>query len=288
MKVKFRTALLAAVVLGSAAPTAQASADVSAVAADGRVLSVGSVVAQGVREGDVCKFADDVVTLSVADGAGAISLRSDENCRLIVDFLGVPSASMGTNANVALESRRPKLVDESAGASASGGAGGVIGHVGITGTPVDDAVALANEVAAAASATEQKLVKLSQTIYSGGGIRQYEDSVDVQYLRDKRTGAMSAVEAYDGYCIGDLVSDLVYTPVTEIRNCFYKTLYGGPDRVGFVSGGYYRQVVAGIQTDGRKLTETFNAYRNQTPTRSCSTGGSLPLGWYNYCFMDVN
>jgi hypothetical protein len=84
------------------------------------------------------------------------------------------------------------------------------------------------------------------------------------------------------------VSDVLLTPLTEVRSCFYKTLYNGPNRVGLRSGGYYRETVAGVETDARKLTEVFDALRNKVPTRLCDTGGALPIGWTNYCFLDVN
>jgi hypothetical protein len=267
--------LAAAVLTGAVAPAAHAAPDVSAYGADGSVLSVGSVVAQGERNGDVCTFADDAVTLATAR-TGAIALQADDACRLVVTFLGVPDGAFGS-ADLTGESRRPKLPEDGA---APASVGSPVSPGAVTG--------LLPYVSTDVATKRQVQVTLSQTIYRTGGIRQYEDYIDVTYEVDTKNGALSNVQPVAGYCIGDLVSDVLLTPLTEIRSCFYKTLYNGPNRAGFQSGGYYRETVAGIETDARKLTETFDVLRNKVPTRACDTGGALPIGWTNYCFLDVN
>lgn len=269
-----RAWLAAAVLAGAAVPAAHAAPAVSAFGPDGSVLSVGSVVAQGERSGDACTFADGAVTLATS-GAGAIALRPDESCRLVVTFLGVPDGAFGS-ANLRAESRRPKLPEDGA-APAS------------VGPPVSpgSVAALVPTVSTDQGTKQQVLVTLSQTIYRPGGIRQYEDYTDAQYFVDSKTGAMSGLEPLGGYCLGDLLGDVLFTSPTEIRSCYYKTLYNGAKHVGFRSGGYYREVVGGIETDARKLTEVFDVAGKGTPTRDCYAG-TLPIGWSEYCFLDIN
>jgi hypothetical protein len=267
--------LAAAALTGAVAPAAHAAPDVSAYASDGSVLAVGSVVAQGAPNGDVCTFADDAVTLATAH-VGAIALQADDSCRLVVTFLGVPDGAFGS-ADPSAESRRPKIPED----------GAVPASVGPPVSP-GSVTGLLPTVGMDAATKRQVLVTLSQTVYRPGGIRQYEDYTTAQYFVDTKTGALSNLEPLGGYCIGDLLSDTVFLPLTEVRSCFYKTLYNGPNHVGFRSGGYYRTVVAGHETDGREMTETFDALRNKTPTGPCDTGGALPKLWTKYCFLALD
>ncbi|HEU0130993.1 MAG TPA: hypothetical protein VFQ85_08390 [Mycobacteriales bacterium] len=264
-----RARILALAVAAALAAPAPATATVTA--ADGRALPVGSVVAYGARHGDTCTF--DAPSVALAGDEVALGLRADDGCRLVVWTVS-PAV-----ADSLVQVGRPKT--DADGATAPNAADLTSSGSGPT---VSGPEAAAVGIVTAAASQDERQVLLRQSVYKPGGVRVYEDEAEAVYLVDRRTGALSGLQPTGGYCAGDLLSDFVYSPLTEVVDCYYKRRYGGPDRIGFLSGGYYREVVAGIQTDGRTLTETFNRYRGKPATWTYDAGGALPVGWYTYFY----
>jgi hypothetical protein len=296
-----RTLVLSALaaVTGGAVP-AHAAADVSAFAADGRQLFVGSIVSEGTRSGDRCTFSDDTVTV-VADSAtdSVIRLAVDGACRLVVTNLS-PTASTSSVDLGGVRYTAPKTYETSATPAGAGPGVGVevAGQApAIAGSATDDALAAVNaavdlavDAAATAAANVKVDVQAVQIVENESGTQEYRDYVAAQYVKNTKNKTVGTLEPYDGACEGSYVDEnVLYGPyANDILSCFYKETYNGPSRVGFVSGGTYRKSIATITIDQRKLTETFQATSSGPTVRSCSTGGALRTGWSSTCYFDIN
>jgi hypothetical protein len=269
--------ILAAALLASVAPLAHASALPAALAvtADGRVLRAGSVVATGRLSGGRCLFGSATAVILRSAATGGVALRADGACRLVVTALGAPTRS---SAGVTFYSAAPK-------------AGADTPYV-VTGSGIPGGDLLGSDLGIdTANATVSVHVALSQSVYDAVGSLQYEDKMEVAYLRNTKNGNVTHLTATDGYCRGAGIADNpvnTWTGVaaTEIRDCFYKPSATGPDKVGFVTGGYYRQVLLGIERDARGLSETYSESRTGTVAHTCNPGGSLPQYWSTYCFLN--
>ena len=246
------------------------------------------VVSEGTRSGDLCRFADDTVTVFAEHTTdSAISLTVDDGCRLVVSALGT---SAPTNlGGVGVRYTAPKVYDTTGSSSAGVGSIGGIGSVGgFVGT--EDPVATVLDAAATAAATTKVDVQGVQVIYNEAGVQEYRDYIAAQYVRNTKTQTVGTLEPYAGSCEGSYIDEnVLYGPyANDILTCFYKETYNGPSKVGFVSGGTYRKGVATITIDQRKLTETFEATYSGVTKRVCSTGGALRTGWSSTCYFDVN
>ncbi len=284
-----RTALrlgLAAMIATTVTPLAHASA-VTAVTATGRALHPGSVVATGRLDGDVCVFESDAVVTLRGTAAAGLGLRTDAACRLVVTRLDATPVAVSAPFLYAVA---PKIDEDATAASPAGGVGGGDPLFG-AGTDVATLADTAGNAVATASSTTSVHVTMSQTIYNAVGSVQYEDKIEVAYLKNTRTGSVSHLEPTDGYCRGGGLADNPaneWTDVaaTEIRDCFYKTTASGPDKVAFLTGGYYRQLLLGIERDARLLTETFSERTDGSVSRDCDPGDAVPRYWTTYCFLN--
>lgn len=256
--------------------TANADGGVRVVAADGRVLGVGSVVETGSRSGDDCTFQSEGVTMLADVGVpSGVVLATDDSCRLVVSAISAEAPL----ASAALTQSTPKVYDTTSASPAAAGA------------PVGASAANAavDSVGTAAS-TQTVDVQATQIVYDEAGVQEYRDTISAQYTRNRRSRTVGGVAMYDGACERSwLDENVVFTPyANEVLSCFFKPIENGPAEIAFVGGGTYRKAVAGVEIDRRKLTETFAATYTSITARWCSTGGSLPVGWSSFCYFDVN
>jgi len=83
-----------------------------------------------------------------------------------------------------------------------------------------------------------------------------------------------------------VIGQVVNVQTTEIHHCYYKTTYNGPSRVGFVTGGFYRERYLTYDRDARALTERFDALHDGYVSYSCDAG-TLPQLWSHHCDFNL-
>lgn len=278
------TAVATAAVL--AAPgTGTADDAVTARTADGRALSVGSVVTQGHRDGDLCRFADGETTLALSwagSGAGAVAVRANESCALVVTALGG-----GPDAGPTAPYRDRRKVESSSPAAARGAA-------------VSGAGAFVAE--AAPTTLTAYAVEAHQTVYRETGSQEYYDYTIADLFADPKTGGLW-LGGGDGFCrsshLDNTINDLMGIPAghpwqARVFDCHYERRVNTPTYVHFVTGGYYRRVgPLGVVLDERELTEYFHAWSNGPGlafdhTNYCTTGGTLPVEWTSWCKFRIS
>lgn len=239
-----------------------------AVTVDGRALRVGDVVAHGRVTPGGCAF-DPVVFLAHGVTTQSVTLTADAACALAV------TALRSTPVTVMSYEESPK-VDETTTDTTS------------TSTSVDvgQVTATAGGLVAGLATTDVMQVGLDQTVYDESGLEQYADSINAQYVRNTKTGDVSALEPTDGFCKGntedDVINQFANVHTTEIHDCYYKTTVNGPAHVAFVTGGFYRERYLTYERDARALTEKFDAYRSGYVAYSC-LAGTLPAYWSHHC-----
>jgi len=238
-----------------------------AVTADGRALHLGDVVARGRLTPAGCAF-DPVVFEAYGVTARSVTLRADAACRLTV------TALRNAPVDVVSFQQTPK-VDETGTDTASTSAIGL-----------EQPTVTAQRLLAGASTSEVMQVGLDQTVYDETGLEQYADSINAEYVRNKRTGDVSALEPTDGFCKGstedDVVTQILNVRTTEIHDCYYKTTINGPAHIAFVTGGFYRERYLVYERDARALTEKFDAWRDGHVAYVC-LAGTLPPNWSHHC-----
>lgn len=272
--------------LGAVPNSAALAAELTVTTSEGRTLHVGDVVASGHPNGDLCLFPDGAEIRLSGTNTNTATFTADSACNLsvskITDALSRPiPVSAGA---------RPKY-NEDIDATVSPSGGGV-GGVSIGGTGTGDVESTINALADAAKPKWQQevySVYVAQPVYDAAGLRQYEDWIRVEYIEEWNAteGRVRGIQEVDGACLGGIGGDVTrYDPLTEIRNCWYRTLTNGYTTVSAKTGGSYRQgwrtAAASVTTDERTMTEYIEASYLQWDY-SCNVGVSLPMHWYSDC-----
>lgn len=273
------------------APSGAAHAEgLTVTTSDGRVLTVGSVVASGTRDGDVCMLPDTAEIRLSGSNTNVATFTADPNCNVSISKI-----TEATNRPITLAlGARPKIDLDTV--AASGGVGGV-GTIGtLPGAGDVDADAAIGTVDGLVSAAKPKwqqeiyTIHVTQPVYDALGVRQYEDWYQIQYVEEwnDTDGRVRDVTPMDGACVGGIGGDVIgYDPVTTIRSCWYTRIANGYSRVEVKGGGWYRQGVRiggiGVTTDERIMSETVAAWYLGWDY-SCNLGGSLPISWSSECW----
>jgi hypothetical protein len=272
-------AVVVAVIAGTAvAPHVAHAEALSVTTSDGRVLQVGSVVASGERDGDVCVFADDAEIRLSGTNTNVALLTADDGCDLVVARI----TNAVSRRAPAPAGARPKYVEDAGTATSrsTGAAGGVAVE-----TALDDLARPRPKWQ-----REVYTVHVAQPVYDAAGVRQYEDWYQVTYVEEwtATDGRVRGLAPVDGACVGGLGGEaLGFDPLTEIRNCWYRTVANGYSTVSARGGGWYRQGWriggTGVTTDERAMSEYVSAWYLGWDY-GCNLGGSLPIGWGSECW----
>jgi len=268
--VNTRVLLACGLLAALSAPASAAPPEVVAFAG-GRRVSVGSVVGAGTPSGGRCAFASPAV-VDVATLAAAVQITISDTCEAVVTRLegglrrrGVPRGPFLPAAEepASLTSRRGLDADVAQGLAAP--------------APRDP--------------MSYRLGTVQQTVYDAAGVWQFEESFDVAFDRNLRTGYISGAHFFDGYCSANPFTGIGVT--NEVRSCYVSMPQRGPSTVEMRGGGVYRQLLVGQELVRLRLAERFVAVRDTNRdladdhTFTCGIKeGTLPVGWGTYCFGD--
>lgn len=282
--------LVAAVVVGVAPPVASATpGEIVMMAADGRELSVGSLVTQGTYDGTTCVFPPDAsrVTVLAPEGVDvSVALSATGSCALVVSSMATDGAPVDVavgDPGVATGDPlvdRPKVRREpSSGDTAPTSIGGVTGGVRVGG-----ALPGIGDVAAAAG-VQTVNVNVRHTVYStyvdeDRNTVEYQDYWTMEYLRDTKHKTVYGADVIHGGCRAGMKATFFVNP--DNQRCWYENR-SRPGVVRFHSGGTYVKMYGPLGWDDRVLTETYEATYDRMTRRECDAGATLPPGWQARC-----
>lgn len=200
--------------------------------ASGDPLAVGSVVARGTVDGDLCSFAggDYVVT-----GNTAVVLAVTPDCELVIRAIerldGVVSGGAPRGPVVP---RRPADLSSTAEPAGTGSFGVAIGG----GVPVVEGP----------DRLESYRGHVANYVSDEAGVKVFFSNDEIDFTQNARTGALGNVRYREGWCEGTPYVALDVPPVhadvpfqNTVVTCDYDSLRATASRVQFTSRTEYRQ-----------------------------------------------
>lgn len=133
---------------------------------------------------------------------------------------------------------------------------------------------------AAEDAQEERTyrIEVRRTYWNERDQLMYDDMVAFTYRQAEGGGPITGVTPNEAYCATG-AGTYPHVPVTDPEQCYWRAGYLGGQQFSFVAHGEYRDYVAGVQYDHRRVETSFVARYDGSFSLSCGRVAQLPPQW---------